>query len=403
MPRLFPLKPKGPPKPPKTAQAKQDSATFITLSCPFPSCGHSFTVAAAEAKKIKLCPNCIRPLKKPGRSSSRSGELAPVGSLIKPKLLKQIKGPTALQRRLIDTAADQQEPENPLYMHTVFCQTSLPYRDPGDDVREWRRTNGNLVLKVIAGEVVDPNTGEDVLLNLPFGAKARTILMHMNQRALVTGRAAVEMEDSLTRFVSRVLQLDPHGRNMRMVKEQLARLAASTMRLAILKDGRTLMVNSQIVTAFEIWFPKDDRQRVLWPTIIQFSSEYFESLQAHAVPLDEAHISALCHSAMALDIYAWLAQRLHRIPPGKPITISWIALHNQFGQGYNPDRVDKFRQVFRVALKEVLTVYRSARVEEGKRQQARVYMSGGHPIVREPALVGLTLHNSPPPVRKLLK
>jgi hypothetical protein len=54
-------------------------------------------------------------------------------------------------------------------------------------------------------------------------------------------------------------------------------------------------------------------------------------------------------------------------------------------------------------MKEVLTVYRSARVEEGKRQQARVYMSGGHPIVREPALVGLTLHNSPPPVRKLLK
>ena len=82
-------------------------------------------------------------------------------------------------------------------MHTVFCQTSLPYRDPGDDVREWRRTNGNLVLKVIAGEVVDPNTGEDVPLNLPFGAKARTILLHMNQRALVTGRAAVEMEDIL--------------------------------------------------------------------------------------------------------------------------------------------------------------------------------------------------------------
>jgi len=92
---------------------------------------------------------------------------------------------------------------------------------------------------------------------------------------------------------------------------------------------------------------------------------------------------------------------LHRIPPGKPITISWAALHNQFGQGW--DRVDNFRRVFRVAMKEVLTVYRSARVEEGERQRARVYLSGGYPIVREPALVGLTLHNSPPPVRKLLK
>ena len=65
--------------------------------------------------------------------------------------------------------------------------------------------------------------------------------------------------------------------------------------------------------------------------------------------------------------------------------------------------MDNFRRVFRVAMKEVLTVYRSARVEEGERQRARVYLSGGYPIVREPALVGLTLHTSPPPVRKLLK
>jgi hypothetical protein len=350
--------------------------------------------------KTKLCPKCMQPLKQTGRGSSRSGDLVPVTSIVTPKLIKDIKGPTTLQRRLLDATADQQEPENTLYMHTLFCQTSLPYRDPGDSVREWRKTNGNLVLKVIAGEVVDPNTGEDVPLNLPFGVKARTILMHMNQRTLVTGRSTVDMEDSLTRFVVRVLRLDPHGRNMRMVKEQLARLAASTIRLAILKDGHTLMVNSQIVTAFEIWFPKDERQRVLWPSIIQFSSEYFESLQAHAVPLDETHISALCHSAMALDIYSWLAQRLHRIPPARPITISWASLHNQFGQGW--DRVDNFRRVFRVAMKEVLAVYQSARVEEDERQKARAYMSGGRPIIREPALLGLTLYNSPPPVARRL-
>ena len=64
-------------------------------------------------------------------------------------------------------------------------------------------------------------------------------------------------------------------------------------------------------------------------------------------------------AALALDIYAWLAQRLHRIPAGKPARISWAALHGQFGQGYNPEHIDKFRQVFRVALKEVLTLYKS--------------------------------------------
>ena len=37
---------------------------------------------------------------------------------------------------------------------------------------------------------------------------------------------------------------------------------------------------------------------------------------------------------MALDIYCWLAQRLHRIPTGQPQFVSWGAIYDQFGQGY---------------------------------------------------------------------
>ena len=160
------------------------------------------------------------------------------------------------------------------------------------------------------------------------------------------------------------------------------------------------MVNSQIVTAFDIWFPKDERQRVLWPSIIRLSSEYFESLQAHAVPLDENHIAALSHSAMALDAYTWLAQRLHRIPQGKPAFVPWKSLHTQFGAGF--DRLDNFRRKFRIALKQVLTVYKAARIEEDERGKKTVYKVGGRQVVREPALGGLTLYNSPPPIARRL-
>jgi len=55
---------------------------------------------------------------------------------------------------------------------------------------------------------------------------------------------------------------------------------------------------------------------VLWPSVIRLSHEYFTSLQNHAVPLDEQALGGLAHSAMALDTYAWLAQRLHRVPQG---------------------------------------------------------------------------------------
>ena len=65
-----------------------------------------------------------------------------------------------------------------------------------------------------------------------------------------------------------------------------------------------------MVAGFELWFPKDSRQRVLWPSIVHLSQEYFDSLKRHAVPLNESDLTALAHTALGLDIYAWLAQRL---------------------------------------------------------------------------------------------
>ena len=59
--------------------------------------------------------------------------------------------------------------------------------------------------------------------------------------------------------------------------------------------------------------PKDADQRVLWPSTVTLSADYFASLQQHAVPLDPRAIAALAGSALALDVYVWLAQRLHRI------------------------------------------------------------------------------------------
>ena len=343
------------------------------------------------------------------RAGNGTGDLIPVGNLVTPKLRRQLRamtGPTPIQRRLIDTAAlnvEQPDLQTILYQHTVFCQTSLPYRNPGDDARTWERINGDVHLKVLAGEAMHPNKGRLVEVGLPFGPKCRMVLMHINQRALVTESPHVEVEDTLSKFVRNVLQLDSKGRNMRVVKDQLARLSASSIRLGIVRDGHAVTVNSQIVTAFDVWFPKDDRQRVLWPSTVSLSLDYFQSLMNHAVPLEEAHIAALSHSSLALDIYAWLAQRLHRIPVGKPARVSWVALHSQFGQGYNPEYMSKFRQVFRVALKEVLTLYKAARVEEEDASQARIYFQGGRQVWREKPAKGLTLYNSPPPVRKLLK
>jgi replication initiator protein len=334
--------------------------------------------------------------------------LTPISELITPKLIREIKrgsGPTPIQQRLIQAAAvhvENPELRSILYQHSVFCQAFFPYRNPGEDVLEWNRSNGIVDLRLKVGEAKHPD-GHWVQVPLPYGPKCRLVLMHLNQIVLVTQSPHINIEDSLTAFVRRVLKLDPMGRNINMVKEQLRRLATSSIRLGIATpEGNSAATRKlEIVTEFDIWFPKDDRQRVLWPSYVDLSLDYVNSLLEHAIPLNEYHIAALSHSAMALDIYAWLAQRLHRIPANKPTFVSWAALRGQFGQGYR-GRTRKFRETFKVALKQVLAVYKDARITEDERRSPTVFIQGGSRIWREPRTKGLTLHNSPPPVSRRL-
>ena len=96
-------------------------------------------------------------------------------------------------------------------------------------------------------------------------------------------------------------------------------------------------------------------QKVLWSSQIRLSDDYFETLKSYLVPLDERAVKALSHSAMGLDIYTWLAQRLHRIPEGEKQFVSWQNLKDQFGHGYG--RMDNFKRVFRDTVNTVLTQY----------------------------------------------
>jgi hypothetical protein len=292
--------------------------------------------------------------------------------------MPKMKPLTRIERRLVETSAAIQadDPDSLLFQHTVFCQTGLPYRDPGQ-IRLWKRSQGAVYLEVEAGRAFHPGKADFVDVGLPFGPKPRLILAYLNGEALKTGSPVIEVEESLSAFVERI-GLCREGRSIRTVKDQLARLAASEIRLALAYgDQQARQVNAHIVGEFDLWFPKDARQRVLWPTTVTLDPRYFESLQRHAVPLDERAVAALSHSAMGLDIYAWLAQRLHRVEPDKPAFIPWSALKEQFGHQYG--RMDNFKRVFRQTLDMVLTQYRAARIELDGR--------------------GMTLRNSSPPIK----
>ncbi len=290
------------------------------------------------------------------------------------------KLPTQLtrhQEKLIAASAAIQAdpPERVDFLHTVQCQCALPYRNPGDDVREWDRKQGVASLRIEAGSAIDPNTGEFVKLGLPYGEKPRLTLIFLASEAVRKGSPVVDVEDSMTAF-ARSLGLQTNGHHLRGLKDQLARLAAATVRLGVVEEGRAMQLNTQFVSAFDLWFPKQADQRILWPSTVRLSEEYFQSLGRHAVPLDHRAIAALSGSSMALDAYVWLAQRLHRVSPRKPQVITWSALYDQFGQGF--DRVRDFRRRFIQVLRQVQTAYPAARLDPNEK--------------------GLTLHHSRPPV-----
>jgi len=273
---------------------------------------------------------------------------------------KGIKPFTPIQERLLAPMDSPEDVKDILYQHTVLCQTCMPYRDPGEGIRIWQRRNGIVRLELQAGRALDPSVDDFVDVGLPWGPKARLVLYHLNAEAMRQKSRLIEVEDSLTAFVRRTLGMDPKGRNIRTVKDQLSRLAASDFRLGVSKEGgRAVTVKSTIIEGFELWSPRDPRQKVLWPTTIQYSAQYFESLMEHAVPLNEQAVTRLSHNAMALDIYTWLAQRLHRVDPKRAAFVPWVSLKEQFGQGYH--RMDNFKRVFRTTLTQVSVVYREAR------------------------------------------
>ena len=136
--------------------------------------------------------------------------------------LPPIPSPSRVKRRLIESAVaiDADDPESVVYQHTVLCQTCLPYRDPGDGVREWRRKQGAVSLKVDAGEAHHPETGEWIKLGLPWGAKPRLILAHLNTEAIRRQSPLIDVGDSLTDFVKRIRGFKG-GRELRAFKDQL--------------------------------------------------------------------------------------------------------------------------------------------------------------------------------------
>lgn len=195
---------------------------------------------------------------------------------------------------------------------------------------------------------------------LPYGTRPRLVLVNICSEAVRTRRRTVDVGDSVRAFLRR-LGIDAGGHSMAGFKRQMIALACCHRQLGYRTERGVGQVDGKPISRFEAWLADEDRQRGLWPGELDLSGPLFDSLIEHAVPLDAQALAGLQNSALALDVYTWLAHRLWRVASPAGTLLSWRALKEQFGQEYADVR--EFRRSFLEATRRAVEVYREARLE----------------------------------------
>jgi hypothetical protein len=263
------------------------------------------------------------------------------------------------------------------FLYSGWCQTALPHRrlPDGDG---WQIESERTTLIVEPG--MRPGiAGKPVSVGVPYGSRARLILIFLQSEAIRTRSREIELGSSLRSWLTR-LGIPQGGSSIAIVRDQAERLSLCRLTFHVRAGGAIGLLNQSIVdTALFLDRPEGEpagRRRPQFTERVMLSAGFFEQLQKHPVPLEESAIKAVSNNSQALDAYAWLAYRLHSLMGPKPV--SWRALMSQFGAGFG--RLDNFRMRFLPNLKLALAVYPDAKVEVGD--------------------TGLVLYPSRPPVPK---
>lgn len=254
------------------------------------------------------------------------------------------------------------------YMARVLVQVTMPHRDP--KVLRVERSNGTLTVRMTA-------LGE----GLPYGTIPRLLLTWMTTEAVRTRESQLVLGDTLNSFLQQ-LDLERTGGvrgDITRLRRQMLRTfstAISAMDSTSSRDRGSIL---PLAADWDLWWnAKAPDQLGLMPSTVTLGQEFFEAAIKSPVPVDMRALQALRRSPLALDIYCWLTYRMSYLR--KDVTVPWEALHAQFGADYASMR--KFRQKAREALGAVGKAYPKARFDA--------------------AAAGLTLHPSPPHVRRRL-
>ncbi len=285
-------------------------------------------------------------------------------------------------RSFVDIAAEvlADEQQQIGISYTGFCLTSLPHKMLPDD-QSWERRGHNVTLLVEPGTM--RRNGQVVKYGVPYGARARMILLYLQTQAVKTRSREVELGRSMREWMER-MNVAVGGETIKSLREQAARISACSLKFYWEGEDSESWSRGAIVSA-GLRFKGQDDGGDPWDDRVLLDEVFWKALKDHPVPLHEAAVRQLAHRSLALDVYVWLAWRCQHL--SGPKFISWPALSSQFNTGGK--ELKRFKPLFCDALRAATAAYPGSRVELSDE-------------VNE-TKKGIVIHPAKPPILKLVK
>ena len=302
--------------------------------------------------------------------------------------------PEKTRQRLAAEVADQVEKAASVMLddsnafnisYSGFCILALPHKALPNATDKWERVGGDGRFSLL----IEPGSlrvgGKRIDYGVPYGSKARLILLYLQTQAMLNKSREIRLGSSLYNWLGR-MGIPVGGANYKSVKDQANRINAAKLGFSWRGDrdgtGYDGFESDSIVRRGIIFDDDrgiDGRQARLWDDHIVLSETFYNALQSHPVPVSEAAIRAISNESWTIDAYVWLTYRLHSLK--KPTMVTWSDLRDQFGPGPAYRRLSNFKMKFTPVLQSALAVYPEAKVDLESRNK-----------------MGIILHPSPPAV-----
>ncbi len=262
-----------------------------------------------------------------------------------------------VERRVVDAAAEylSDEEGGVGFIYSGWAQAALPHKRLPDE-QPWQVRTDRVSLLVEPGRKTLPD-GSLEWIGVPYGSRARLIMLYLQSEALRTNSREIELGKSLRAWLKK-MGIAPGGKSIADVREQAERITRCRLTFEVQQGGRSALVQ-QLIIDRALFTEDEDSGGSQFLERTKLSESFYEQLRRHPVPIEESAIRAINRHSMALDIYCWLAYRLHVLR--NPTPVSWRALHAQFGTGIR--RLDHFRETFQEQLQLATSVYPAARIE----------------------------------------